>query len=417
MALSTKQRYYVNKQIEKYANNLFDIFKLYIKSDEVLKNITLSAWNKILSNKFRKQYSRKYKERIVTNFYLQNEDKISKILKLSNIPKTAIYHDEDVKSHILNRLYDLFISGIIYNYKTQNVEKCSYPDDIKNILIKEVEELQNTQSILNKINKANNKQYTYDSLSDKISELACGYIYQQFYSIINEFITQEQQLINTSQSIGPVFKAFREVIKNYAQNFKITEEFCNNHFNCTYEDLNKLFHFANKQYIINSKDYEELISDSFHELSIAIHNMNNSDIYKYLAELDNDDKIDQYYGEISYDPHNLLIRSGPIVVYRDFSINPPKDIVLIGAAGEHHSTCIKKKDPEIFNKCINNNVSYMDECYFYKPYCCYIEQDRVSGYSADEVVKILKADPRIERVYLSPGKQGGKLKRLAHCFK
>lgn len=74
---------------------------------------------------------------------------------------------------------------------------------------------------------------------------------------------------------------------------------------------------------------------------------------KYLLELNNDDKIGQLYGKIDYDLHNILLRDGPIVIYRNNDTK--EDKVLIGEYGDYHS--------DLFPQMINFDKSYFGRGY------------------------------------------------------
>lgn len=420
MKLTSQVRKFVINQIYKKQNDLFNLLVNYMKSNIVFKlDITSRQWQKMIETK-----SSPYKQKIIDDFFNREKGKINLLLQLSKaeqMTKQNLYlrNKAEIKfsilAYVLGTLRHLFIDGRIYNIATNSYEETTYSEKFTNILIE-----RNTQyqyQVLQNINETSNKQYTFKSLFDKFSELICGYIYRDLYSIIDMYMSEKSQFIHTARSIKYIIKYFVYFLNRYIQKFKITEEFCQEHFNCTYEDLDRILHFSKRMYPIKDTDKETLITDAIKELKSIINNLDTTDIYQYLAELDNDDKIGEYYGEIDYDPHNVLIRSGPIVVYRDFSINPPKDVVLIGKRGEHHITCIEREDPSIPEKCKNDGIQYIDESYFYEPYCCYIEKNRAQGYSENELVQILKADPRIERVYLSPGMKGGQLKRLARRLK
>ena len=292
------------------------------------------------------------------------------------------------------------IAGILEN------KKIAYNDrDIKQLL---------HNLITNRIaqfNKITGKQYTEESLQQKLSELICGYLYMK---INNNYI----QAVNKGKDMQGKYSVLRSLNylrKELLNSSIINDQFCQEHFNCSLDEFNKYGintnNYTLKQLILNN-DYTELenfarniIIQQIKEYTEKAHGKRN----KYLLELDNDDKIGQFYGEIDYDPHTVQFRDAPIVVYKDFT-DANKDKILIGKFNEAHIDCIRRIDKSIFDK----SKGYISECYYYEP-SAFI--DKTNGkYNIDEVAKILKADSRIEKVYLSPGMRGGALKRLAKLF-
>lgn len=231
-------------------------------------------------------------------------------------------------------------------------------------------------------------------LHRQISKLIYGYLYLQIPKYLN--IAKKILKSNT-----PVI-AINHAVYHMIQDFKITDQFCREHFNITLNDFNKYaFNIdeIDSTELILKNDYEELHKD-FAEAFRKVSDSQNIDRHKYLLELNNDDKIGQYYGEIDYDPHNVSLRDAPIIVYKD---NEGEDHVLIGKYGQHHIDLYPAEE--------DRNNSYVAECYYYTP-CVFV--DHPHGYSIEDVVSILKNDSRFKKIYLTPPiNSGGLLKRLA----
>lgn len=288
-------------------------------------------------------------------------------------------------------------------------KQIGHDPDIKQLLVNL------TAERLIKFNKITGKQYTEDSLSKKLSSLICGTIYIQLDKLVERAVALSVRGRTYNVEQGVTF-----ALKELCTESVITDEFCHDHFNCSLEQFNrfgKCVENVSDRAFISDTDWKELFDYFYDKVGQAVQDIIDgarTERNKYLLELDNDDKIGQLYGEIDYDPHNLQFRDAPIVVYRDFS-DGGKDKILIGRYGEFHIECIRRVDPSIRTKCQSELGTFLSECYFYSP-CAFI--DTTNGdYSIDEIAKILKADSRIEKVYLSPGQRGGKLKRLAKKFK
>ena len=284
-----------------------------------------------------------------------------------------------------------------------------HDSDIKQLLVNLIADR------LVQFNKITGKQYTEDSLSKKLSSLICGTIYIQLDKFVKRGVA-----LSVRGRIYDVKQGAASALREICAESVITDEFCHDHFNCSLEQFNrfgKCVENVSDRAFISDTDWKELFDYFYDKVDQAVQDITSSariERNKYLLELDNDDKIGQLYGEIDYDPHNTQFRDAPIVVYRDFS-DGGKDKIIIGKYGEFHINCIKRVDPTIETKCQSELGTFLSECYFYKP-CAFI--DTTNGdYSIDEIAKILKADSRIRKVYLSPGRRGGKLKRLAKKFK
>lgn len=268
-------------------------------------------------------------------------------------------------------------------------------------------------------NKITGKQYTEESLSKKLSSLICGTIYIQLDKLVERGVFLSARRNGTYNIKQGTELALEELFAKPI----ITDEFCHDHFNCSLEQFNQfgknIENVESGKAFISDTDWKELFDYFYDKVDQVVQDITSgarTERNKYLLELDNDDKIGQLYGEIDYDPHSLQFRDAPIVVYRDFS-DGGKDKIIIGRYGEFHIECIRRVDPSIRTKCQSKSSGgvYLSECYFYKP-CAFIDTTN-GNYSVDEVAKILKADSRIEKVYLSPGQRGGRLKRLAKRFK
>ena len=291
-------------------------------------------------------------------------------------------------------------------------KQIGHDPDIKQLLVNLVADR------LVQFNKITGKHYTEDSLAKKLSSLICGTIYIQLDKLVERGVFLSARRNGTYNIKQGTELALEELFAKPI----ITDEFCHDHFNCSLEQFNRfgknIENVESGKVFISDTDWKELFDYFYDKVDQVVQDITSgarTERNKYLLELDNDDKIGQLYGEIDYDPHSLQFRDAPIVVYRDFS-DGGKDKIIIGRYGEFHIECIRRVDPSIRTKCQSKSSGgvYLSECYFYKP-CAFI--DTTNGkYSIDEVAKILKADSRIEKVYLSPGQRGGRLKRLAKRF-
>lgn len=257
---------------------------------------------------------------------------------------------------------------------------------------------------LKKLNEITNQNFTISTFIDKLNNT----LYYELSKLIDNM--SEDDILNEDPE---------SFVNELLKRFKITETFCQNNFNCTLAELNNVIDVQSVNKLIDYETYLSLINHCNEIIDQFFGYDNDNDKNKqtdyskslgtYLFELDNDDKIGKYYGEIDYDPKDEELRSGPIVIYKDY--NTQKNEVLIGKFGEYHYDIMPL---DLFDKVTINNVGreYVSYCYFYAPYCAYI--DKYNGaFHESEVVNTLKNDSRIKKVYLSPGQNGGKLKRLA----
>ena len=139
---------------------------------------------------------------------------------------------------------------------------------------------------------------------------------------------------------------------------------------------------------------------------------------KDLLNLQDDDKIGIKNNTfIDYDITDDHVRTNPIIIIYDLNTN--KDVLMIGPKGMSHRGYIENKlNEDCIEKDINPdpykmsygylliNIAFIDEV-----------MDNVNvGYTFDEVVRIMKNDPRIKKVYTTPGHPcpgGGPITRLA----
>lgn len=272
------------------------------------------------------------------------------------------------------------IRDILLNY----MQQLSYCHQLQTAAVNICNEKNN-----NAIDMLTDENISYKSLSNKISSTICDNIRHKLHEYMSSIHYKSDiryQLIKLTNS------------------FKIDESFCTKNFNIPFMKLNDIFHFTQYKPIqfINDSDFMNLYNsavDIYESAHIA-------DINKYLLELDDDNKIGQFYGEINYTPHNISLRDGPIVIYRQKSTN--KDVVLIGSSGDYHS--------DLGQYIHDADQQHYDYGYYYRP-CAFIDEARCTGYTTNKLAQILVADPRIKKVYLSPaGINGGKLKRLATCL-
>lgn len=288
-----------------------------------------------------------------------------------------IYNSDCIKEYLENQDWDIAeLLNIDINEYRNNKQ---YQYNLEDILLSFVEDNKKQfKNIIQKIIDERSKDINLEQIYPRLSKLICGHIYQLIPKIINNIKTKYDIKFKLIDLINA---------------FIVDDKFCKENFNLS---LNNILSLSPTINLILKNDFNELynyVLDIYDQLHIKDKN-------KYLLELDNDDKIDQYYGEINYDPHNVSFRDGPIVIYRDKN---NKDHVLIGNYCDFHHELILK----------NHNNKYYGRGYWYKP-CVFIDYKGQIGYTIDELVNILKNDSRIKKVYLAPdGAHGGKLKRLA----
>ena len=275
-----------------------------------------------------------------------------------------------------------------------------------NLLTKYAQEMSSSlnkfNTIIQQYTQTNRTYKSVNEVTDRLYELEVG------YCLINltSFFANNKIDIDTLDIMQSLIQLTYKIMRKYINVDRILQE----HWGITKKQFQELFPGAQLIFDNNSEYFSELytqVTKYIKQSSELLEKKKN--IYEYLKELDNDDKINQFYGEIDYDPHDLWFRKAPIVVYRDFTCKPVKDIVLIGPDGDNHPNVIKVNN--IGPKATKNGQLYISECYWYDP-CAFIETTNGS-YTVQEVARILKKDPRVFKVYLSPGPRGRKLKRLA----
>ena len=322
--------------------NLFkDYFKVYFEFDIDFK------LNTNINDLIKQYYNQ-----IVNDFLINQDIDIADILNI------------DIPTYRNKKSYQYMIEEILLSFQDEYI----YYQQLKKI----IENLINEKS----------KNINLKQILSRLSKLICGHIYQLIPKIIND--------IKNKSSIH------YELIK-LIDSFIVNDQFCQENFNLS---LSNFLELSPTRKLIQENDWQELVNyttDIYDQLHIKDKN-------KYLLELDNDNKINQYYGEINYNPHNLNLRDGPIIIYKDKN---NKDHVLIGNYGDfHHELLVNNYDGKHYGR-----------GYWYKP-CVFIDYKGNLGYTIDDLVNILKNDSRIKKIYLAPeGPRGGKLNRLAHLIK
>lgn len=298
----------------------------------------------------------------------------------------------------VNQTFNDFVYDIIndqhysYNIHASDIKKIheylSNNQKVKDYYNKKVQDKQNKLEIFNE---------KYPNLLNRFRTILFGEIYANLSTYFGRFSSRGNRRTADFQRY-----IYRDVIPNMNLHDRILKE----HFNLDYtNDLQPMGIYHTDLGKLNPEDSEEL-NKAINEYVNLCSASGLQKIYDYLLELDNDDKIGQFYGEINYDPWSPMLRSGPIVVGKEKDNN--NTYVLIGKYGEHHINVLNRHK-DIKQK-IGNNIN---EAFLYGK-CAYVNKYQTGGQlSNTEAVEILKNDPRIEKVYLSPGKSGGQLKRLA----
>ena len=332
-------------------NNIFNPQKLY---DKYFQNITVDK--SCIKDKL---------TLIMNNFFNYYKDSIIQICK------------NDFNHQLNNKEYDYLVHGLtiwLINPVT---------DDIYKIAKQEQNNLMSSF------------KYTYEELKKKVSTLLSGYIYLHLDQSINNLKDDIEEYRNEHRTLREINNiVYYDIVDQY----ELTEQFCQEHFNISLEHMIKLLKTVRAAELINNNDKQELENDISKKIQSILNDINTNN-KTYLINLDNDDKINQPYGSINYDPHDLDKRDGPILIYRD---KEGKDHILIGDFGQHHIDIWPKDMP---------NPTHVCEAYYYKP-CAFIE-NRFKGYTDSEIINLLKNDLRIMKVYRSPGPSGGILYRLA----
>ena len=124
--------------------------------------------------------------------------------------------------------------------------------------------------------------------------------------------------------------------------------------------------------------------------------------------------------KINYDPTDDHIRSKPIVIIKDK--NTKQDYVMFGPKGSSHGYYIQNYlFDELANKNIDSDSAYMGYGYLLDKIAFVDEfgDGYQFGYTNEQIIDILKKDPRIVKVYQTashPMPGGGLVKRLAHLI-
>lgn len=290
-----------------------------------------------------------------------------------------------------------FIDSVIYNQYTYKLsladirkvkEYLLNNQEAKNFYETKVQDKKNKLEILNK---------KYPNFLKRLRAILFG----EIYANLNEYF----QRFSRRRSRRRIEEFKRYIMVDVLHNDPLLlDNILREHFNLNYvKDIQSLGISKEDLIGLDPEDKNELLQGI--DNIIKLHSGDSlQNIYKYLLELDNDDKIGQFYGNIDYDPWNPDIRSAPIVVCKD----DDQTYVLIGKFGENHRGVLQRH-PDISKKCGDN----FNEAYLYGE-CAYVDPSRSAGkLNSDEAVQILKNDQRIKKVYLSPGRRGGQLKRLA----
>lgn len=179
----------------------------------------------------------------------------------------------------------------------------------------------------------------------------------------------------------------------------------------------------NKKYSLNKWQQliDEYLTNYYPELEYKIHDLISYKNEGTRKKRSNDlaaliDKVnDKTY--INYDPTADHVRTRPIIIVRDKNTN--KDHVMFGPKGASHGYYIENK---LYADAAENNIDIdpyvMGYGYLLGRIAFVDEQgdNYLFGYTNDQIVDILKDDPRIVKVYQTashPMPGGGLVKRLA----
>ena len=276
---------------------------------------------------------------------------------------------------------------------------------LKNIKIAPIEKEAIITNIFNK-HKAELKYYidnyikTHESsdINDKLFNDLDKYIKSNFYKI---FLS---------------FKLYKDKENNiYAHSWTDDNDYNESEYIMQYL-------LKNKNIILQQLKYDNISKEQwFTIINNYIHNSNiidkireyigykNDNIRRLRAQdllnLDDDNKIGvKNSTNIDYDITNDYVRTRPFIIIND--VNTNKDYVFFGPKGVAHSTYINRKlqdDMAAQNITPNNykmgygyllgNIAFVDEH----------GDNFLIGYTLDDEVDILKKDPRIKKVYTTPG--------------
>lgn len=137
-----------------------------------------------------------------------------------------------------------------------------------------------------------------------------------------------------------------------------------------------------------------------------------------LLALNDDDKIGiRNSTSIDYDITNDYVRTRPLIIINDE--NTDKDYVFFGPKGSAHSTYVENKlQDDMRIKNVTPNKYKIGYGYLLGSSIAFVDEQGDNfqvGYTLEDEVNILKNDPRIKKVYTTPGKGklGGPITRLA----
>ena len=188
--------------------------------------------------------------------------------------------------------------------------------------------------------------------------------------------------------------------------------------------IQSIKHLIIQEFSIDPNDFDELIDNYIEDNNDILHYIfdlikaKNGILKKQRSNnlLELNDKIGDETN-IDYDITNDYVRNRPIIILENLKDNKP--YVFFGQGGASHSHCLSNIQPKLNfdpNRQINpnkmgygyllGNIAFVDE----------IGDNLQVGYTKDEIVNILKQNPKIKKVYTTPGNRapgGGKIKRLA----
>lgn len=268
-----------------------------------------------------------------------------------------------------------------------------------------------------KIEKYNQQYYSHPELADnKLVEKLHAYIKQNLRNLLlhTDLGKDENNMYEHSW-----INANGDLESNIEQDILIK---------CLKEQKNSICKYLNIEPSMPNWEFETIIEyycKQYPSTLKTIYNLiraRNGKIKKLRAEelsqLQDDDKIGiKNSTSIDYDITADHVRSRPIIIIHD--INTNKDIVMFGPNGVSHGYYIQNK---LLADCTKHNIE-VDSTKMGYGYAlhniAFVDEQGDNfqyGYSNNDIVNILKNDPRIKKVYTTPGHPapgGGPITRLA----
>lgn len=383
-------------------DNIIELNNMYLELFNFLKSyISTYNYNNSLQNEKIKWSIQKhsssqldeYLQRLTSNIctsrkvYSQVEPII---LKYQHLSSDEYFKFEQINS-ILTKVYEKYSSQLFDIVKTacipylKELEKEYIPQDFSQ------DELNHILHLLYK--------YVINHLNDIINLLSLKKNEQGFYKI--EWAGQDLDAYSLYEIIEPFSKYMDNHFNNIIQSFSLSDEL--------YQQVLTNKDKINDMFINNNVN----IIRKIRNILIQKHKPIQDKLYKNFLEQNDDHLIGKEKAvKIDFNVLNDYIRERPIIIIKD---TQGKDYVIFGHLGDSHSRCVQTRVKAF----IRRNHIEQDSTFFGYAYLvrdvAFVE-NYSQGYVLDDLVNILKNDPRIRKVYTtleSVKNNGGYITRLA----